>query len=56
MRRQWHIECKKCEKEADISVGEFRKIIRTDFEFIMKPAFVCSECKGDCEVTLKGER
>ena len=54
--RQWHIECKKCEKTVDISVGDFMKLIRTDFEFILKPAFVCSECKGDCEVTLKGER
>ena len=54
--RQWHIECKKCEKSWDDSVGNFRKIIKNGFEFILKPAFVCSECKGDCEVTLIGER
>jgi hypothetical protein len=55
--RQWHIECKKCEKSTDISVGDFRKIIQASFEFILKPAFVCSKCNEECTVTLKeGEK
>ena len=53
--RNWVIECKKCEKTAVRSVGEFRKIINNTFEFILKPAFVCSKCGEDCTVTLKGE-
>ena len=54
--RNWNVECKKCDKSVDVSVGDFRKIIRTEFEFILKPAFVCSKCKEDCSVTLKGEK
>ena len=53
--RYWHIECPKCEKSIDVSVGNFRKIIENDIEFILKPAFICSICKGECMIELKGE-
>ena len=53
--RHWLVECKKCGKSAEVSVGNFRKIVRTDFEFILKPVFICSECKSECTVELKGE-
>ena len=54
--RTWEVECKKCEKTASVSVGDFRKITQMNFEFILKPFFVCGECKEDCQVTLKGEK
>ncbi len=54
--RNWKIECKKCEKSTELGVGKFRKIIQTDMEFLLKPAFVCAKCREDCEVTLQGER
>jgi hypothetical protein len=56
MSRNWKIECKKCGRKTEQSVGKFRKIIQMDFEFLLKPAFVCANCKEDCEVTLTGER
>ena len=54
--RYWVVECPKCKKSADVSVGNFRKIVRTDFEFILKPVFVCSECESTCKVELKKEK
>jgi len=53
--RHWIVECKKCEKSVEVSVGDFRKIIQAGFEFILKPSFVCSKCNENCEVTLKKE-
>ncbi len=53
--RNWEIECKKCEKKIEKSVGEFRKIVQTDFEFLLKPTFICGKCNEECTVTLKGE-
>lgn len=53
--RLWHIECKKCEKSIDVSVGNFRKLVKGELEFLLKPVFICGKCGDECKVELKGE-
>ncbi len=54
-KRTWHIECPKCKKAIDKSIGEFRLIVQTDLEFALKPEFQCMKCNQKCNVELKGE-
>ena len=52
---KWQIKCPKCKKSTDISIGNFRLIIKNDFEFALKPEFHCLKCDCACDVELKVE-